>query len=226
MRTAAQLDPEFAYTEDQIPAASPVHSAWKLAKLEAEGESQAVDKEFADGMHFLDGTIIQAPAAVADRFHIYQRVLDETYTFVIQGAEFPEEAFGPIGGPEAEEVITEVSPQDALVEAATGKSDANVPGMTPQSVSSKSWPAERVILVGAGGASLAASGVLWGLSASSRAQFDQSGTVADMDKFQASTNTLFLGSAATAGVGAGLLGVGVLFFIVDGDPRPTLDIRF
>lgn len=232
LRTAAQLDPSFTYSPDQLPEGSPVHSAWKLAMLEAEGESQSLDRDFADGSHFLDGTMIQAPTAVGDRFHIYQRVLDETYTFLIQGAEFPEEAFGPIGE-EPEEVITEVSPQDALVEAATAEVEVEVEVdepedtvFTPEAIQSKAWPTERVVLVGAGGASLAASGILWSMSASSRAKFDQSGTVGDMDNFQASTNTLFLSSAASAGVGAGLLGVGVLFFVVDGDPRPTLDIRF
>ena len=230
LRTAAQLDPSFTYAPDQLPEGSPVHSAWKLAMLEADGETQSVDREFGDGSHFLDGTMVQAPAAMGDRFHIYQRVLDETYTFLIQGAEFPEQAFGPLGE-EPEEVITEVSAQDALVEAATAEVEVEEDEpedtvFTPEQVQSKSWPAERVVLVGAGGASLAASGILWGMSAGSRSSFDQSGTVSDMDKFQASTNTLFLSSAASAGVGAGLLGVGVLFFVVDGDPRPTLDIRF
>jgi hypothetical protein len=90
----------------------------------------------------------------------------------------------------------------------------------------KQWPASRVFFVAAGGASLAASGALYGLSAVERSKFESAGTAADLDAHSAATNRYVIGSGVAGAAGVGMLGFGVLFFVVDGDPRPTLDIRF
>lgn len=214
LRTAAELEPEFEYAAGDLPADHPVRSGLKLAKVEVmgTGPERMVDaQEFGIGKHFLDGRPIEVPEASVERNHLYQRVLDETYTFLVEGNAFPPEAFGAVKPAEEvpdDPVVTDVKLPDAVV------------------VKQKAWPAERVVLVSAGAASLAASGALYGLSAGTRANFDASNTVEDMDKYQSSTNTLVIASGATGAAGVGMLGFGVLFFIVDGDPRPTLDFRF
>lgn len=214
LRTAAEIDPNFDYADADVPANHPVRSGLKLAKVEVMGtapERTAEGQEFGLGKHFLDGRPIEVPEAGLERYHLYQRVLDQTYTFLVEGNAFPPEAFGAVKPPEE-------TPEETV------KPDITLP--PPTVVKQKAWPAERVVLVTTGAASLAASGALYGLSAGSRSNFDASNTVSDMDKYQSSTNTLVIASGATGAAGVGLLGFGVLFFIVDGDPRPTLDFRF
>lgn len=212
LRTAAEVDPGFAYTPETMPDTHPVTKALKLAKMEIEDtEAVVVDQEFGDGSHFVDGLGIEQPMATIERYHVYQRILDSTETFVMVGNTFPDAAFEVAVVEMVEEVIEE--PPEEVISTATV-------------IKQKKWPAERVLLVGGGVAGLAASGVFYGLSAQSRNNFDASSNVADMDQYMASTNTFIIGSGISGAAGVGMLGFGVLFFVVDGDPRPTLDIRF
>jgi hypothetical protein len=47
-----------------------------------------------------------------------------------------------------------------------------------------------------------------------------------MEKFRGTTNALVVSSGVTLAAGVGAVGFGALFFVIDGDPRPTFDIRF
>ena len=91
---------------------------------------------------------------------------------------------------------------------------------------SGNWPASRVLLVAGGAVSLGASGALYGMSSSARANFDASNTTADMDQYQGAANTTFIGSGVAGVTGVSMIGVGLFFSAIDGDPRPTLDFRF
>lgn len=217
LRTSAELEPGYEYGEGDLPAEHPVRAGLKLAKVEVMGTVTTPMSDAQDlgaGKHYLDGLPIERPTATMERYHVYQRVQDSTWTFVIPGNEFPDEAFGSGSGPGTEEDL----PDDPI------PTEPVVPEATV--VKQKNWPAERVALIGLGGASVAASGALYALSASSRANFDKANSVADVDKYTRSTNTFVIASGATGAAGVGMLGFGVLFFVVDGDPRPTLDIRF
>lgn len=217
LRTAAELEPEFDYSAADVPADHPARSGLKLAKVEIMGTEPtpvANADDFGIGKHFLDGRAIETPSATLERNHVYQRLLDETYTFVIAGNEFPDQAFGAVKQAEPQEV-----PDD--------EPKTNQPQIPEaQVVTQVKWPAERVVLVAAGGASLVASGALYGLSAMSRGNFNDANSVPDIDKYQRSTNTFVVASGATGAAGVGMLGFGALFFVIDGDPRPTLDFRF
>lgn len=216
LRTAAEIEPGFSYTPETMPDAHPVTKALKLAKMEIEdSEPVFVDKVFGDGSHFVDGLGVEQPMATLDRYHVYQRVLDGTESFVVEGNAFPDPAF-QFAVVEMEVDTVEDEPED---EPERVISTATV-------IQHKKWPAERLALMGGGVAGLAASGVFYGLSAQSRGNFDTSTSVADMDQYMSSTNTFIIGSGISGAAGVGMLGFGVLFFVVDGDPRPTLDIRF
>jgi hypothetical protein len=168
------------------------------------------------GTFYLDGRRSNWPAAESGRPHLLQRVLDgTTTTWRVQGNTFPGElliadttsAPPPVAG--------------QRIETPTGRTKVEV-----YKAKSHNWPTERVALVGGGAAALAGGGALYALAWNQRSKFDQSTTRADTESLARSTNTLTVASTATLAAGAGTLGFGILFFIVDGDPRPTLDIRF
>jgi len=211
LRTAAALDPEYDYVANEVAEDHPVISGWKLARLEVmEAEPPVpLDRALGEGEHYLDGALIETAVAAADQRHVYQQTGDELRTWLIDGDAFPEEAFGTVVAPDP--VAPE--PTDPVIDG-------------PVVVKSNNWPAQRVAVLGAGVASLGASAAMYGLASSSRSQFDTASTVADLDRHRASTNRYVIGSGIAGAAGAGLVGFGVLFFVVDGDPRPTLDFHF
>ena len=214
MRTAAGVDPTFVFGVEDVPEGHPVRSLWQLA-LDAENPEpvEIEGKSLSDGKHFVDGRRINYPVATLDRFHVYQRVEDGVHSWVIDGNDFPEVAFmGNEPDKPVEPEVEEVQPIEDLMAATVVKQNA--------------WPGERVALVVGGGSALVASGVLYGLSAGAHSNFQSSTTVADMDKYQGQANTFFVSSGVSAAAAAGALTFGALFFVIDGDPRPSLDIRF
>lgn len=218
MRGAAALDPSFEYGSD-LGDTHPVRRAWQTAKQEASREPvEAEGVVLGDGRHFVDGKRVNFPIATLDAYHLYQRDHQGVRSWVIDGNAFPDAATDAVVAVvepppvEPEPVVEERTPSRPLVQAAV--------------VQRKQWPAERVVLVGGGGAALVGSGLLYALSSSSRSSFDQATTVEDLDRFKARTNTFAVSSGVTLAAGASALGFGALFFIIDGDPRPTLDIRF
>ncbi len=214
MLTAAEVDPTFGYGVEDVPEGHPVRSLWKLAVSEVSGDPVEIeDKNLTEGKHFIDGKRINYPSATLDRFHVYQWVQDGVHSWVINGNEFPPEAFG-----EAVEAVV-VQPDLPPVNPIKDLMAANV-------VKQKSWPGERVAMVVGGSAALIGSGVMYGLSAGAHSNFESSTTVVDMDKYQGQANAFFVGSGVSAAAGVGALTFGALFFVIDGDPRPTLDFRF
>ena len=209
MRTAAEVEPDFDYAEADVSADHPVRSGLKLAKVEVMGTEvtpMSNAPEFGLGEHYLDGKSIVTAEATMERFHVYQRVVDGTFSFVVDGNLFPDDAFGAITAPD------EAPPADLVI------TEPVVP--QAQVVKQKAWPAERIVFISAGTASLVASGALYGLSASSRGKFDKSNSVR-----RTWTNTVLdqhlrhrVGRDRSGG--RCLLGFGVLFF-VSTTPRPT-----
>jgi len=220
-QTAAVVDGGFVYTLEDLPADDhPAFEAWRVALDATEGVEEEVvqDHVWASGQFTVDGRRLSWPAAEPGMPHVVQRSLDDVVTtWVIDGVDFPEEALiadAAVGRPAA--------PREGDVTPGAGR----VPTVTVSKVESNNWPPERVALVGGGSAVLAAGGVLYGLAWTKRGQFDTSTIRADTERLAAGTNTLTIASTAALAAGAGTVGFGILFFIVDGDPRPTLDLRF
>lgn len=214
-RTAAALDPKFDYGAQDLPANHPIVRAWKAAKADPAGAPEAADITLGEGTHWLDGKPLEAPAAAPGAMHVYQYQTDRVRTWVIEGPAFPREATGWQPAPPPVAVVT----QQAV--------EPTTPALPPPvQVGPRKWPAERVALVGGGLAALAGSGVLYALSADARGHFDAASSVPELERWRNQTNAYAVGSGATLVAGASALGFGVLFFMVDGDPRPTLDLRF
>ena len=219
-RTAAAVDPGFVYTLEDLPRDDhPAFEAWRQALDAAEGvEPEVVEKHvWASGRFTVDGRRLNWPAAEPGMPHVLQQNHDDVVTtWIVDGTDFPAAA-----------LIADASVgQPVATVGGTGLASSVAPTVTVNKVESNNWPAERIALVGGGTAALAAGGLLYGLAWDKRGQFDQSSTRADTERLAASTNTLTVAGTATLAAGAGTVGFGILFFIVDGDPRPTLDLRF
>lgn len=217
--TAAVVDPGFRYSLDDLPSEDhPAFLGWLNAVDAAQGvKAEPVEgRVWAAGSFYIDGRRTNWPTAETGRPHLLQRVLDDTTTtWRVEGNTFPAdllivddaEAPPPVAG--------------QRVETPTGRTQIEV-----YKAKSYNWPTERVALVGGGAAALVGGGALYALAWNQRGKFDASNTRADTERLARSTNTLTVASTATMAAGVGTLGFGVLFFIVDGDPRPTLDFRF
>lgn len=217
-RTAAALDPRFDYGSQDLPANHPIVRAWAAAKADPAGAPEAAGITLGEGSHWLDGKPLEAPAATPDAMHVYQYQTDRVRTWVIEGPSFPREATGWEPEPEP--------PPTPIVAAVQDQTPAPPVIPPPTEVGARAWPAERVAMVGGGLAALAGSGVLYALSADARGRFDRADSVAELDVWRNRTNAYAIGSGATLVAGASALGFGALFFVIDGDPRPTLDLRF
>lgn len=221
-RSAAYADPGFAYGTQDFPAEHPVIRAWQAAKAEAVADGiEQPGAPLVDGKHFVDGKRVNFPVATPDALHVYQLEQDgRVRSWVIVGASFPPEATGA--------VVAEapVAPVEATPEPTPTPTPVAPSASQAQVVKTRSWPAERVALVSGGAAALAGGGLLYALSAGARTSFDEATSVAELDRFQGRTNTYAVASGVSLAAGASAMGFGVLFFIVDGDPRPTLDLRF
>lgn len=217
--TAAVVDPGFRYTLDDLPSEEhPAYVGWMNAVDEGRSvKAEAVTgKVWSAGSFYVDGRRSNWPSAELDRPHIVQRVLDDkTTTWRVMGNTFPSDLL-------IADTATAPPPvAGQRVETPQGRTQIEV-----NKVKSDNWPPERVALVGGGAVALAGGGALYALAWNQRAKFDASNTRADTESLARSTNTLTVASTASMAAGAGTLGFGVLFFIVDGDPRPTLDLRF
>jgi hypothetical protein len=213
--TAAEVDPTFEYGIEDVPEGHPARALWNAAVSESQPDPVELEgKTLADGKHFIDGRRVNFPVATEGRFHVYQWVSEGVHSWVIEGVAFPDEAFGGgvVASAEPEDSDERVDPMENLMAATV--------------VKQKNWPGERVALVAGGSAAFVTSGLMYALSAGAHNNFSTSATVSDMDKYKSQANTLFVGSGISAAAGAGALTFGALFFVIDGDPRPTLDIRF
>jgi len=219
-RTAAVVDGSFLYTLEDLPEEDhPAFEAWRQAvEATRASEPEAIDGHvWASGVFTVDGRRLPWPSAEPGMPHVLQQSLDgEVTTWIIDGASFPDEA-----------LIADASVRPAGTEGVSVIGGQGVaPTVTVQRVGGNNWPPERVALVSGGSVAVLAGGGLYALAMQKRAQFDQSTIRADTTRLAAGTNTLTVASAATLAAGAGTLGFGVLFFIVDGNPSPTLDLRF
>ncbi len=217
--TAAAVDPGFRYTLDDLP--SEEHPAF-IAWMNAVDANRAVQQQavagyvWTSGTFYVDGRRSNWPAAEIGMPHLLQRVHEgRTSTWRVEGNTFPNDLL-IADAASAPPPVAGQRPQTP-----TGRTKVEV-----HKVKQNNWPTERIALVGGGTAALEGGGALYALAWNQRGKFDASNTRADTERLARSTNTLTVASTATLAAGAGTLGFGILFFIVDGDPRPTLDIRF
>ncbi len=219
LTAGAVVDAGFRYSLEELPSEEhPLFPAWDAAVEAARGlEPVTVEgKAWADGSYTVDGRRMSWPTAEASVPHVVQRTIaDEVVSWVIDGAAFPDEVM----------VVAAAAPTEALPPTGLAKGRGQ-PTVDVTKVKTRDWPVERVVLVGGGSAALVGGGVLYGLALDKRSQFDASQTQADTERLARGTNTLTVASTAALAAGVGTLGFGVLFFIIDGDPRPTLDFRF
>ncbi len=225
LAAAAHLAPGLRFGADEAPGREALLAAWDAAALAvAAALPRAVDDHaLAPGDHWLDGVALVEPAALPGVPHIYQFRPPEgvLHTSVVDGPRFPEQALVLTGASEVPRGVAGPSPRDGPI-LVPPPADP----IAPVEVRPERWPTERVAVVATGAGVLAAAGVVYGLSARSQSRFFEADTRELIDRRRAATNRLAAGATGLASLGASLVGFGVLFYLVDGEPRPTLDLRF
>ena len=214
--TAATLDLGYRFDLESLREDDAMFGTWDAVVASASGLDAAVleGRAFTSGSHWLNGRRITTPTAIPGVPHLYQHEQDgELHGAFIRGTDFPEDVLtaAPLT----------LDPAPVAVAPPLGAYSQGVTLIEPSP-----WPAERVALVAGGSAGLAGSAVLYALSTGTASRFSSSTTRVEMDRYRSSTNRLAVASGSAFGLGLGALGFGALFFIIDGDPRPTLDIRF
>ncbi len=229
LESAAAADPEYRYTLENLAELHPLFPAWGtvLDRASLAQPELRENRELAPGEHWLDGMPLTEPVAHPNVPHVYQHRAAEgrpLRTEIMVGTEFPSGALVVREGRRAVVDTTRgkdrAEPEDVPAPLAPGS------GVDVVVVRPKAWPSERVALVSGGLSAIAGSALLYALSTQTEANFLASTNTRDIDRYRGATNRLAVGSGAAAAVGVSALSFGLLFYVVDGDPRPSLDIRF
>jgi hypothetical protein len=221
MLTSAEMDPMFEYAMNDLPEGHELEDVW-LDQVDLTGDSRKnlIGKHFVEGAITLDGSSLKVPMAHEGRMHLIQLSSDNDIRgWIMEGVEFPEELFDastPSAGKSKE--------PKGEGKTAKKKTSKGKPVKTTPLVSN--WPTERVALFAGGGAAVVGSGVLYALSGMANKRAHDVRFKTELDKEVKANRTLVISSAAVAAAGAGSLGFGVLFYVIDGQPVTGFNIRF
>ena len=250
--TATEVDQSYDYGVGELPADSPVRSAYLDAKAVTADLVVLPDKQFVEGSFKLDGRGIEAPAARPGRPHLLQKVDGAVESWVIQGAAFPDEVIEsaiatvavvePEGkkakapkekkakepkekkAKEPKETVAKAPKEKKAKEPKEKKTKTASNTFSADGSIKRKRPREKTPLMIAGGVLLGAAGGVYYMAGQKRAAFNDSNDMKEIDKLQGQTNRLVLASAAVAAVGAGTLTWGI---ILDGNTAvPTVRVRF
>jgi len=215
--TAAVLDSTFRYDPDALSFQSPVVLAWQDARQRAAAApiTSAKGRVILGVRAWVDGQPVSDLTLVEGIPHLVQRSVDgnDVVGATIVGSALPAD-WAPPDWPRTTEVPSPLA------------SPSPTPDPVGAASSGRQWPAQRVALVAGGATGVVGSAMLYGLSAGSERRFQAAKDLAEIDRYRASTNRLVLASGASLGAGVSALGIGMLFGVLDGDPAPTLDVRF
>lgn len=249
-RTATEMEQAFDYGIEDIPAGHPVLMYYADAKNQASGEVVLMEEmSFIDGEHWVDGRKIKEPKARLDRPHVYQLVGGgQVMSWIVTGNGFPPDVL-KAGAPTSDavadaggaEVVGGGKPPKEAKEPKAGKEPkpgevaSDKPAKEPKQrleatsgdgtvVVQRQRPAEKTPLLIGGGAILAGAGGIYFAATQNRSAFDKAETLEDIERLQTATNQLVIASAATLGVGTGVLTWGII--LDGGAPLPAVGFRF
>lgn len=253
-RTATEMEQAFDYGLEDIPAGHPVLMYYADAKNQASGEVVLMEEmSFIDGEHWVDGRKYKEPKARLDRPHVYQLVGGgQVMSWIITGNGFPpdvlkagapvasgDDAVADAGGAE---VVGGGKPPKEPKEPKGGKEPkegddqaSDKPAKEPKQrldatssdgtvVVQRQRPAEKTPLLIGGGAILAGAGGIYFAATRNRTAFDNAESLEEIERLQTATNQLVIASAATLGVGTGVLTWGII--LDGGAPLPAVGFRF
>ena len=231
MLTSAEMDSMFEYGIGDLPPGHELVDVW-LDQIDLTGESRKTvpGKHFVEGVVYLDGSTLKLPMAHEARLHLIQLEIDGEFKgWVFEGTDFPVEVFGAGGGEVASKdkggKSKSKTEKGKTAKAAKPEKTAKVKPVksTPQV---NNWPAERVVLLAGGGATIIGSGVLYALSGVAKKNAQESRYKSDLDDYIRQNRTLFISSAAVGAAGIGSVSFGMLFFVIDGQPVTGFNVRF
>lgn len=221
LRTALEVDPLFDYGVEEYADDHVVRRIYSQVRQEpAVGDPDTAGSAFGEGKFFLDGRTIREPAAMPGRPHLLQRDLDGVTSWVIEGANFPDEALFDAG---------------KAVAAADGgkkaKKDKKKKGGAPAAredgaiaMGRDNVPEKIPLVIGGAVVSLGA-GAMYGGAILTRQRFeDIKDSEDDLRRARLNTNRLHMGSIALLAVGVGTTTWGII--IDNGTPMPHFSMRF
>jgi hypothetical protein len=202
--TAASLEPSFEYGLEDLAMDHPLRPIYSDASTQASNTKETVEGfgYFIAGTHYVDGRELTEPKASLGHPHLYQALEGSQITgHLINGNRFPSE------------YLSEKPPGDeSAVSSAAVKAPKEKSG------------GPNVGLLAVGGVGVVASALTFVMSRGSKKKFDEGTTLADIEKYQSSTNSLSVVSGIALGVG--LSGVTLSFVVDGGAPVPTVGFRF
>lgn len=215
-RTAIEIDGSYRYGLEDLPGDHPLRTVYS-SMLQADGVEpvRLDDRVFKrEGSWFLDGRLVEAPAARPGRPHLLQLETPEggVETWFFQGTGFPQELL-------EEKRVSDGRKKDKTKKKRT-RFDVEVHEMGQEAREvGRSAPPEQVpLLVGGGTLIAGAVAMTFGSYLSQRNFTTIRGSETDLRKAQQGTNRLAVGAVAMAAVGAGALTYGI---IIDDGGRPT-----
>lgn len=213
LRTAAALDGSFIYGVDEMADRHPLRLLWNAERETVGAAPVTAEGTLVAGQHMLDGRKLEGPRARPAAMHLYQWVGPHgVRSAVIEGATFPTWALVPV----VVEAPAREKPGRVPKAAAPAREDGPV-------VLSRKRPWEKTPLVVGGAAVVGGSGLLYWISSTSRARFDDATTLDEATAARNTTNALVLGAVGALAVGAGTLTWGVVLADL---PGPVLGVRF
>ena len=207
MRTGYEVDPSFQYGLEDFPAGHVVVKAYDDVRREMDADPFPGDNDLTDGKHYLDGRPLYSAMATANRPHLYQHKYDGVQSYVMQGSEFPPEAFG-------EKSDVEASKEVAIVDAPPPEKASVNSGLGIRVIERQRPPLKTPMLVAGALVGIGVSGGIYYSAVSSRSSFDLATTREEVDSYRQKTNALLMASGASVAVGAGFYAFGVS---LDGD---------
>lgn len=248
LRTAAELEPTFAYGVEDLPGDHPVRGVYDTAKASSGGE-EVVGGPLVSPETWVDGRkqVTEAKAR-ADRPHLVQvKGAAGVQGWIVDGAAFPPEVAtkGSAGSrpgdvadakpPKGEKPPKAAKPPKGEEPAGTEpvadakppkppKPNATTVGSNGVAIVKRKRPWEKTPLLIGGTAIVLGGAGVYGLSFVSHGQFEQADTLADVEALRTRTNTYFVTSLAVIGVGVGTFTWGAI--LADQGPIAGLHVRF
>jgi tetratricopeptide (TPR) repeat protein len=208
-RTALELEPSFEWGASDLSLDDPMRRAFDSHRSAATAEAVALAGKSISAPSGatlkLDGRALSEAAATTDRPHILMVVGEDRVArqvFVIDGNAIPDQFLS-----DREEAEEEAAPEDLYA---------------AQKVERVRPPAKTPLMVAGGGLAIAG-GAMWATTFATRAKFESSTTVSELDKYQKLTNTLVVASGVTFALGLGVEYVGI---IISDQPGVSLGGRF
>ncbi|MCP4809825.1 MAG: hypothetical protein GY913_25405 [Proteobacteria bacterium] len=232
-RSAREIEPTFQFDVESMDLGSALYKTYEAARQYEGAEVVVMDGVRlvvpAGSSIYVDGKLVEEPGSTMDRYHVVQQVGSDGMvraSWLIEGNAFPtrlvEEA--TLTSNEAKE---ESEKEKEKEKESRRKKDAEVlaGGYTTDEVTTiqRERPPLKTPLIVVGAAGLAAGAGIYAASFSTRGQFDDATTVAELDAAQTLTNTLVLASGGVAVLG---LGVGGFGMILDGGAGVGIQGRF